>query len=240
MSDIFGRARLIYGNGGMERLAAARVAVFGAGGVGGYVVEALARSGIGAVDIIDRDTVSPSNINRQIIALHSTVGQYKSDVAAARVLDINPGCKVTSHKVFFLPETKDLFDFGQFDFVADAVDTVTAKLLIAECSQAAGVPVISCMGTGNKTDPSQLRTADIYETAVCPLARVMRTECRKRGIKSLTVVYSEEKPIKTGITDDETGKAIPGSTAFVPPAAGLLMARYIVDKLTGGSAYSRE
>ena len=233
MSEIFSRTRLIFGDDAMERLRAARVAVFGAGGVGGYIIEGLARSGIGAIDIIDRDTVAESNINRQIIALHSTTGRYKADVAAERVLDINPECSVTAHKMFFLPENRDMIDFRQFDYIADAVDTVTAKLALIECANAAGVPIISCMGTGGKTDPTRLEVADIHETSVCPLARVMRTECRKRGIKSLKVVYSREEPVKSGLTDPETGKAVPGSTAFVPPAAGLIIASQICAAIAG-------
>ena len=233
MSDIFSRTRLVFGDDAMARLNAARVAVFGAGGVGGYIIEALARSGIGAVDIIDKDTVAESNLNRQIIALHSTVGRYKADIAAERVRDINPECRVTAHKVFFLPENRDTFDFSQFDYIADAIDTVTAKLALIECANAAGVPIISCMGTGGKTDPTRLEVADIYATSVCPLARVMRTECRKRGIKALKVVYSREEPIKSGITDPDTGKAVPGSTAFVPSAAGLIIASRICADITG-------
>ncbi|MBQ9483077.1 MAG: tRNA threonylcarbamoyladenosine dehydratase [Ruminiclostridium sp.] len=233
MSDIFSRTRLVFGDDAMARLNAARVAVFGAGGVGGYIIEALARSGIGAVDIIDKDTVAESNLNRQIIALHSTVGRYKADIAAERVRDINPECRVTAHKVFFLPENRDTFDFSQFDYIADAIDTVTAKLALIECANAAGVPIISCMGTGGKTDPMRLEVADIYATSVCPLARVMRTECRKRGIKALKVVYSREEPIKSGITDPDTGKAVPGSTAFVPSAAGLIIASRICADITG-------
>lgn len=233
MSEIFSRTRLIFGDDAMERLRAARVAVFGAGGVGGYIIEGLARSGIGAIDIIDRDTVAESNINRQIIALHSTTGRYKADVAAERVRDINPECSVTAHKMFFLPENRDMINFRQFDYIADAVDTVTAKLALIECANAAGVPIISCMGTGGKTDPTRLEVADIHETSVCPLARVMRTECRKRGIKSLKVVYSREEPVKSGLTDPETGKAVPGSTAFVPPAAGLIIASQICAAIAG-------
>lgn len=231
VSEIFSRTRLVFGDDAMAKLKAARVAVFGAGGVGGYIIEGLARSGIGAIDIIDKDTVAQSNINRQIIALQSTTGRYKADVAAERVQDINPDCKVTAYKVFFLPENKDIFDFSQFDYIADAIDTVTAKLTLIECANASGVPIISCMGTGGKTDPTRLEVADIYETAVCPLARVMRSECRKRGIKSLKVVYSREEPKKSGITDPDTGKAVPGSTAFVPPAAGLIIASVIVSEL---------
>ncbi|MBP5604310.1 MAG: tRNA threonylcarbamoyladenosine dehydratase [Ruminiclostridium sp.] len=233
MNDIFARTRLVLGNEALERLAASRVAVFGLGGVGGYAAEALARSGIGALDIIDRDTVNPSNLNRQIIALRSTVGRYKTDVMAERIKDINPDCRVTAHRTFFLPENADSFDFSGYDFIADAVDTVTAKLEIIARARAAGKPVISCMGTGGKTDPSMLEIADIYDTAVCPLARVMRSECRKRGIDHLTVVYSKEVPVRSGLTDPESGKPVPGSTAFVPPSAGLLIAGHIVRYICG-------
>ena len=236
MSDIFTRTRLVLGDDAIERLAASHVAVFGAGGVGGFVIEALARSGVGIIDIVDNDIICASNINRQIIALHSTLGLYKADVAAQRAHDINPACAATAYKIFFLPENKDMIDFGQFDYVVDAVDTVTAKLALIECADEAGVPLISCMGTGNKTDPTRLEVADIYDTSVCPLARVVRGECRKRGIKRLKVVYSKEEPISTNAFDEQTGKPVPGSTAFVPPAAGLLIAREVVLDLIGQEA----
>ena len=232
MSDIFTRTRLIFGDEAMSRLRRSRVAVFGLGGVGGYAAETLVRSGVGTLDLIDSDTVCESNLNRQILALRSTIGKYKADAAAERAADIDPECKTNVYKLFFLPENKDLFDFGQFDYVVDAVDTVTAKLAIIECANAAGVPVISCMGTGNKTDPTRLEVADISETSVCPLARVMRLECRKRGIKRLRVVYSKEPPVHTGVVDETTGKAVPGSTAFVPSAAGLIIASEVVRYLT--------
>ncbi len=236
MSEIFARTRLIFGDEAMERLSRARVALFGVGGVGGYAAEALARSGIGAIDIIDNDTVSESNLNRQIIALRSTVGMYKTDAAAARIHDINPDCKVTGHRIFFLPENKDCIDFRQFDYVIDAIDTVSGKLSIIECADAAGVPVISSMGTGNKTDPSMLTVTDIYRTSVCPLARVMRHECRKRGIKKLKVVFSTEEPRTPQKTETSAnGKPVPGSTAFVPPAAGLLIASEVVKYIAEGA-----
>lgn len=235
MSEIFARTRLIFGSEAMERLSRARVALFGVGGVGGYAAEALARSGIGAIDIIDNDTVSESNLNRQIIALRSTVGMYKTDAAAARIHDINPDCAVTGHRIFFLPENKDCIDFRQFDYVIDAIDTVSGKLAVIECAKAAGVPVISCMGTGNKTDPSRLKVADIFDTSVCPLARVMRHECRKRGIEKLKVVYSAEEPRTPRKTvTAANGKPVPGSTAFVPPAAGLLIASEVVRYIAEG------
>ena len=233
----FERTQMLLGEAAMRKLESSRVAVFGAGGVGGYVIEALARSGIGALDIIDHDTVSESNINRQILATDSSVGQYKADVAKQRVAAINPGCKVNAIKVFYLPDTQNEIDFTQFDYVVDAIDTVTGKLLIIQNAKNAGVPVISAMGTGNKIDPSKLRVADIYETSVCPLARIMRNELRKRNIDSLKVVYSEEKAMKpvepVENTDSSTRRDIPGSTAFVPSAAGLLIASEVVRDLTG-------
>lgn len=210
------RTEQLLGCEGVERLRRARVAVFGVGGVGGYVVEALARCGVGALDLIDADTVASSNINRQIIAAVSTLGKAKVEAARDRVLDINPDCLVNIHKVFYLPETADCFDFKEYDYVVDAIDTVTGKLMLVMQAKAAGTPIISSMGTGNKLDPTAFRVADIYETRVCPLAKVMRRELRKRGIESLKVVYSEEEPLGRG--------NIPGSVSFVPSAAGLIMA----------------
>ena len=194
MDERFSRTALLYGDEAMKRLADARVAVFGVGGVGGYVVEALARSGIGALDLIDNDKVCLSNINRQIIATTAALGQYKVDAAEARVKDIAPDCEVRTYKTFFLPATQDVFDFTQYDYVVDAIDTVTGKLAIIEKAKAAGVPVISSMGAGNKLDPTAFEVADIYETSICPLAKIMRKECKKRGIESLKVVYSKEEP----------------------------------------------
>ncbi|MCR4781027.1 MAG: tRNA threonylcarbamoyladenosine dehydratase [Ruminiclostridium sp.] len=234
MDGIFSRTELLLGSEAMERLARSRVAVFGIGGVGGHAAEALARSGVGALDLTDRDRVAPSNINRQIIALHSTVGMYKTDAAAARIADINPDCEVRKHTVFFLPETRGEFDFTQYDYVVDAIDTVSGKLAIIECANEAGVPVISAMGAGNKTDPTLFEAADIYETSVCPLARVMRTECRKRGIKRLRVVYSKEKPAEAKAFDEETGRPIPASAAFVPSVMGLIIAGEVVRYLAAG------
>ena len=233
----FSRTQLLVGEAAMERLARSRVAVFGVGGVGGYVVEALARSGVGALDLIDSDTVSITNLNRQIIALRSTLGQYKVDVAAARVRDINPGCRVTVFKTFYLPETQDQFDFTQYGCVVDAIDTVKGKLALVEQARAAGTPIICSMGAGNKLDPAAFRVADIYETSVCPLAKVMRVECRKRGIDHLKVVYSQEPPVTPkGIPEDPApGKrATPGSIAFVPSAAGLVLAGEVVRELIKG------
>ena len=202
MKEQFSRAAMLLGDAAMERLKNARVAIFGVGGVGGYVVEALARSGVGELDIIDNDTVALSNINRQIIALHSTVGQYKVDAAKARVLDINPECRVNAHRVFYLPETANLFDFSEYDYIVDAIDTVKGKLALVERAQAAGTPIICSMGAGNKLNPAAFEVADIYKTSVCPLARVMRAECKKRGVKKLKVVYSKEPVPCAGIFPD--------------------------------------
>ena len=239
------RTELLLGEEGIEKLSKARVAVFGIGGVGGYVTEALCRSGVGALDLIDHDTVSVTNLNRQVIALHSTVGQYKTDVMEKRLLDINPDVKITVHKCFYLPETKDQFDFSVYSYVVDAVDTVTAKLLLAEEAKKAGVPLISSMGTGNKLDPSKLQVSDVFETSVDPLARVMRRELRKRGIDHLKVVWSTEEPRKplldartirmmegSPVPEESVRlKDIPGSSAFVPAAAGLLIASEVVRDL---------
>ncbi len=234
MKDAFQRTRLLYGNEGMERLARSTVAVFGIGGVGGYVAEALARSGVGKLVLVDHDTVSETNLNRQIIALHSTVGQYKVDVMERRLKDIDPDLVVEARCCFYLPQTAGEFDFSGYSYVADCVDTVTAKLEIIQRAMECKVPVISSMGAGNKTDPSMFRVADIYDTSVCPLARVMRRECRKRGICHLKTVFSTQEPITPAerIFDEESGKEIPGSTAFVPSAAGLLLASEIVHDLT--------
>ena len=214
----------------MEHLSSCRVAVFGAGGVGGYVIEALARSGIGALDLIDHDKVCLSNINRQILATEKTVGQYKVDVAKERVKEISPDCIVRTYKIFYLPDTQDQFDFGDYDYVVDAIDTVTGKLTIAENAKKAGVPVISSMGAGNKIDPASFEVADLYETSICPLAKVMRRECKKRGIDSLKVVYSKEPPVKCKEQSD-----VPGSTAFVPSVAGLIIAGVVINDLCSAS-----
>lgn len=232
MSEQFSRTQLLYGAQSMEKLTASRVAVFGIGGVGGYVVEALARSGIGALDIIDNDQVCLSNINRQIIATHKTIGMYKVDAAEERIHDINPDCVVRAYKTFFLPETQDQFDFSQYDYVVDAIDTVTGKLAIIEKAKKAGVPVISSMGAGNKLHPSMFEVADIYKTEVCPLAKVMRRECKKRGIDSLKVVYSKEMPIKPSEKSGER-KVVPGSTAFVPSVVGLIIAGEVINDIAG-------
>lgn len=228
----FSRSALMFGEDGVMRLRRARVAVFGVGGVGGYVIEALARSGVGTLDITDNDTVSESNINRQIIALHSTVGRYKTDVMAERIRDICPDTVVNAHRCFFLPDTADQFDFSQYDYVVDAIDTVTGKLSIIEKAKAAGVPVISAMGAGNKLDPTALRVADISRTDTCPLARVIRYELRKRGIKRVKAVYSTELP--SGSDSEEkthSGRSVPASNAFVPSAMGLVIAGEVVKDL---------
>lgn len=224
----FSRTELIFGTEALEKLACSHVAIFGIGGVGGYVVEALARSGVGRLDLIDSDTVDVTNLNRQIVATTKTIGQYKVDVAAKRVAAINPDCNVTVHKTFFLPETANRFDFDQYDYVVDAIDTVTGKIGLVLACQAAGVPVISAMGAGNKVDPTAFEVADIYKTSVCPLAHVMRKELRKRGVKHLKVVYSKEKPVVPMNADN---KRIPGSTSFVPPVVGLIIAGEVVKDL---------
>ena len=236
MSDAFSRTALLLGEDGVDRLRRARVAVFGVGGVGGYAVEALARSGVGALDLVDDDRVSITNLNRQIIALHSTIGQYKVDVAAARVLDISPDCIVRAYRTFYSPQTQAQFDFSQYDYVIDAIDTVTGKLALVMQAQAAGVPIISSMGAGNKLDPTAFEVADIYKTTVCPLARVMRRELKKRGVKRLKVVYSREEPLSPSGGDEEPEKGrrqVPGSVAFVPSAAGLILAGEVIKDLSG-------
>lgn len=237
VEEQYSRTALLLGEAGVRRLAEAKVAVFGIGGVGGYAVEALARSGIGAFVLVDHDTVSVSNINRQIIATHKTVGQYKVDVMKARILDINPNAQVEAHRCFYLPETADAFDFSSYDYVVDAVDTVTAKLEIIMRAKECGVPVISSMGAGNKLDPTKFVVTDIYKTSVCPLARVMRRELKKRGVKDLKVVYSTEEARKPLPIEDMTNeeqkekRAVPGSVAFVPSVAGLILAGEVVHAL---------
>lgn len=246
----FSRTELLFGKEAMEKLAHSRVAVFGIGGVGGYVCEALVRSGVGAFDLIDDDKVCLTNLNRQIIATRSTIGKYKTDVMMERMKDINPDVEVQVHKCFFLPENADSFPFADYDYVVDAVDTVTAKISLVMKAQEAGVPIISSMGAGNKLDASAFRVADIYKTKVCPLAKVMRRELKKRGVKKLKVVYSEEQPTRPledmGISCRTNcicppgakhkcteRRDIPGSTAFVPSVAGLIIAGEVVKDLTG-------
>lgn len=233
----FIRTERMLGKEGMERLAAARVAVFGIGGVGGHAAEALVRSGIGALDIIDSDDVAVSNINRQIIALQSTVGMAKVDAAERRFLDINPALKLTKHKLLYLPETAGQFDFTQYDYVIDAIDNVSGKIQLVIQAQAAGTPIISSMGAGNKLDPTKFAVADIYKTSVCPLARVMRYELKKRGVKRLKVVYSTEQPATARADSEETPEAarrsVPASNAFTPSVAGLIIASEVVRDLAG-------
>lgn len=236
MLNEFSRTALLLGDDAINKLKNSRVAVFGVGGVGGYVCEALVRSGVGAFDLIDNDTVSVTNINRQIIALQSTVGKYKVDVMKERMLDINPDVDVNVHKCFFLPENADTFPFEEYDYVVDAVDTVTAKVELIMRAKSMNIPVISAMGAGNKLDPTKFVVADIYETKVCPLARVMRHEMKKRGVKKLKVVYSEETPLTPLSTQEvealNPGKrATPGSTAFVPAVAGLIIGGEIIKDL---------
>ncbi len=226
----FSRTQLLIGADGLQKLHNARVAVFGVGGVGGYVVEALARSGVGGLTLIDPDRVSESNINRQIIALSSTVGQYKTHAAKARALDIYPACKVETLEIFYSPDVTD-FDFSSFDYVVDAVDTVSAKLAIIERAKSANIPVIASMGAGNKLNPTLFEVADIAKTSVCPLARVMRRELKKRGIEHVKVVYSKEEPLPAKAVDEESGKAIPASIAFVPSVVGLIIAAEVVKDL---------
>lgn len=272
MEDWLARTGLLLGGAGVERLKRARVAVFGVGGVGGYAVEALARSGVGALDLIDNDVVAPSNINRQIIATVNNIGKAKVAAAAARVREINPACTVRQHRVFYLPETAAEFDFREYDYVVDAIDTVSGKLMLAEQAAKAGTPIISSMGAGNKLDPTAFRVADIYETKVCPLAKVMRRELRKRGIGSLKVVYSEEVPVRpkdagnseqdteiqdgggtgggavaeretecpgSGMEGRNTPRRPPGSVAFVPSVAGLVLAGEVIRDLCAGAETRR-
>ena len=231
METPFDRTEMLLGQGAMEKLKAAKVIVFGIGGVGGYAAEALVRSGIGHLVLVDHDRVSLTNLNRQITALHSTIGRYKVDVMRERALDINPEADIEARRCFFLPENEEEFDFSDCSYVVDAVDTVTAKLAIIQKARLAAVPVISAMGAGNKLDPTAFRVADIRETSVCPLARVMRRELKKRNISGVKVVYSGEEPLcpRTGTENTGDGrKAVPGSTAFVPPAAGLILAGEVV------------
>lgn len=249
MLDQFSRTELLLGNENMIRLKNARVAIFGIGGVGGYTTEALARSGVGTLDLIDDDRVCLTNINRQIYATRRTVGRYKVDVAEERILEINPEAKVNTYKTFYMPDTAAEFDFSAYDYVVDAIDTVTGKLMLVEQADHAGTPIISSMGAGNKMDPTAFQVADIYETTVCPLARVMRRELKKRGIRSLKVVYSREKPMEpvedmaiscrsNCICPPGTARKctqrrqIPGSNAFVPSVAGLIIAGEVIKDLT--------
>ena len=223
----FARTELLLGQKNLEKLKNSRVIVFGVGGVGSYVVEALARTGIGNITLVDNDTVSVSNINRQLIALHSTIGRYKTEVLSERIKDINPNCKVVTYNLFYLPETAKEIDLSGYDYIIDAIDTVTAKIDIICRANELNIPVISCMGTGNKLDPSKLLITDIYKTSVCPLCRIMRKELKNREIKKLNVLYSEEPP-KKPVSDTPR---IPGSVAFVPSVAGLMIAGFVVKEL---------
>ena len=223
----FTRSELLLGKSSINKLKEKKVIVFGIGGVGSYVCEALARTGIGSITVVDNDTVAESNINRQIIALHSTVGMNKVDVVAERIKDINPMCEVIKKQMFYLPENADEINLEEYDYIIDAIDTVTAKIDIIIRANVLNIPIISCMGTGNKLDPSELKIADIYKTSVCPLARVMRRELKQREIKKLTVLYSEEKPI----LPDSDNPRIPGSVSFVPSVAGLMIGGYVIKEL---------
>ena len=235
MTEQFSRSAALWGEEAMARLQSARVAVFGVGGVGGYVCEALVRSGVGTLDVFDKDDVSITNLNRQIIALHSTLGQDKVSVIAARMKDINPDVVIHEHKMFYLPENADEIDLSQYDYVVDAVDTVAAKVELAVRCEQLGVPLIAAMGAGNKLDPSQLRIADIYKTSVCALARAMRTTLRKKGVKHLTVAYSTEETVRPAeAIPEEAGRRPPASTAFVPSAMGLLIASHVVRQICLG------
>jgi tRNA A37 threonylcarbamoyladenosine dehydratase len=232
MKEKFSRTEMLVGADSIKKLSTSRVAVFGIGGVGGYVAEALARAGVGAIDLIDNDVVSESNINRQIIALSSTVGQLKTEVMRQRILDINSEAEIRCINKFVLPDNIDEFDFSAYDYVVDAIDTVSGKLAIIEKAYSEGVPVISSMGTGNKLDPTRFEITDINKTSVCPLARVMRYELKKRGVKKLKVLYSKEEPIKpTNIQNNDKMKAVPGSISFVPSVAGLIIGGEVIKDL---------
>ncbi len=232
--DIFQRTRLLLGDEAMDKLNKSRVAVFGIGGVGGHCTEALVRSGIGGIALIDNDTVAPSNLNRQLVATQSTVGMLKTDAAEARLLDINPEIRIDKYNLFYTPETAEQIDLSQFDYIVDAIDTVAGKLTLAEKAQEAGVPIISSMGAGNKLNPADFEVADIYKTSVCPLAKVMRRECKKRGIKRLKCVYSKELPLVPAyekVPNGSSRRQVPGSTAFVPSTVGLIIASEVVKDL---------
>ena len=233
-SGHFSRTELLLGQDAMKRLAATRVAIFGVGGVGGYALEALVRSGVGEIDVIDFDTVSESNINRQIIATEQTVGRYKVDVCRERALSINSNVRINAIRSFFSPDNADEFDLTKYDYVIDAIDTVSAKVELIVRSTAAGVRIISSMGAGNKLDPTRFEVSDVYKTSVCPLARVMRTELKKRGVKKLKVVYSKEEPIKR--TVDGNGRHAPGSIAFVPSVVGLIIAAEVIKDIAAEAA----
>lgn len=231
MDEICSRTLMLIGDDALDKLKSAHVIVFGAGGVGGFVIEALARSFVGAITVVDNDTVAKSNINRQILATCDTVGRLKTDVAKERILSINNNCRVTTYDTFFLPENSSQFDFSQYDYIVDAVDTVSAKLELAKIAQENNIPIISSMGTGNKLHPELLEITDIYKTSVCPLARAMRSLCKRGGIKKLKVVYSKEQPIKPCTATMDNGKVVPASSAFVPAAAGIIIASAVVNDI---------
>lgn len=236
MPNAFSRMEILIGERAMKKLSQARIAVFGLGGVGSYVVEALARCGVASLTLVDNDTVSVTNINRQLYALRSTVGKSKVQIAKNRIRDIDEGILVHTYETFFNEDTCGMFDFGSYDYVVDAIDTVTSKLLLIEKAKACNTPIISCMGTGNKLNPSKFEITDISKTSVCPLAKVMRTELRKRGIRKVKVLYSKEKPIKPGDNGERKGTAerpVPGSVSFVPSVAGLMIAGEVVHDLIG-------
>ena len=241
MLNAFSRTELLIGAEGIEKLAASRVAVFGVGGVGGYCVEALARAGVGALDLIDNDAFSLTNLNRQLHATIKTLGKYKVDVAAERIKEINPDCVVHTFKTFYLPETASAFDFRHYDYIVDAIDTVAGKIALAVNATACNTPIISAMGAGNKLDPTRFRVTDIFETSICPLARTMRHELKKRGIGHLKVVYSTEEPIRPLPSEEESGKReTPGSVSFVPSVVGLILAGEVVKDLTGAGGEKHE
>ena len=229
----FSREELMFGKDAVEKLKNSRVAIFGIGGVGGYVAESLARGGVGKIDLIDNDTVSITNLNRQIFALHSTIGKLKTHVARDRIKDINPDCDIQTYEIFYLPENSAQFDLGKYDYIIDAIDTVSGKIELAVNAQKANVPIISSMGTGNKVDPTQFEVCDIYKTSICPLARVMRRELKQRGIKKLKTVYSKEIPLTPKESSDEISskRQIPASNSFVPPVAGLIIAGEVIKDL---------
>ena len=232
MEELFERTAMLFGEENINKIKNSYIAVFGIGGVGSFTCEALARCGVGKIDLIDKDTVSPTNLNRQLVALHSTIGKYKVDVMQERILDINPDAEINAIKSFFLPENSDDFDFSKYDYVVDAVDTVTAKIELVLCAQKTKTPIISCMGAGNKINPDMFEITDIYKTSVCPLAKVMRRELKKRGIRDVKVVYSEEEAITPIASPEETGrKQVPGSVAFVPSVVGLIIAGEVVRDL---------
>ncbi|MBE6528989.1 MAG: tRNA threonylcarbamoyladenosine dehydratase [Ruminococcaceae bacterium] len=233
MENQFSRTQMLLGESGLKALASSRVAIFGVGGVGGYVAEALARSGVGALDLVDNDVVALSNLNRQILATHASLGLPKVDVAAARIKDINPNCKVLTHRLFFLPQTVQKFDFSQYDYIVDAIDTVTGKIALISAAKEAGVPVISSMGAGNKLDPTRFRVSDISKTHTDPLAKVIRVKLKQLGLRKVKVVWSDEPPIKPleGSQTENSDKRVPGSVAFVPSVAGLIISSEVVKDL---------